>query len=65
MLNVNQRKRFQTLQTQSEGTRTHQIARDQLNIHADWGSAMTSKSVTQLMVDLAVGKTLYQNHGPA
>ena len=35
----------------------HGIDRDQLNLHADRGSAMTSKPVVQLLIDLGVART--------
>jgi putative transposase len=35
----------------------HGIDRDQLSLHADRGSAMTSKQVAQLLVDLGVART--------
>jgi putative transposase len=38
------------------------IGRDQLTLHADRGSAMTSKSVAQLLVDLGVTKTHSRPH---
>ena len=38
------------------------ICRDQLTLHADRGSAMTSKSVAQLLVDLGVTKTHSRPH---
>ncbi|MCW3096815.1 MAG: Integrase catalytic region [Chthonomonadaceae bacterium] len=41
---------------------THQVGREQLTVHADRGSAMTSKSVTQLLVDLGVTKTHSRPH---
>jgi len=40
------------------------IDRDQLVIHADRGSAMTSKTVGQLMVDLGVEKSHSRPHVP-
>jgi putative transposase len=40
----------------------HSIERGQLTIHADRGSAMTSKEVTQLMADLGVPKTHARPH---
>jgi putative transposase len=39
-----------------------QIARDQLTIHADRGAAMTSKCVSQLLVDLGVARTHSRPH---
>ena len=41
---------------------THQVGREQLTVHADRGAAMTSKSVTQLLVDLGVTKTHSRPH---
>jgi putative transposase len=41
----------------AETCATEQIAPQQLTIHADRGSAMTSKCVAQLLVDLGVAKT--------
>ena len=38
------------------------IAREQLTIHADRGSAMTSKTVGQLLIDLDVAKTHSRPH---
>jgi len=38
------------------------ICRDQLTLHADRGSAMTSKSVAQLLADLGVTKTHSRPH---
>src|SRR5215207_3291326 len=38
------------------------VCRDQLTLHADRGSAMTSKSVAQLLVDLGVTKTHSRPH---
>lgn len=38
------------------------IGRDQLTLHADRGSAMTSKSVAQLLADLGVTKTHSRPH---
>jgi putative transposase len=38
------------------------IARDQLTIHADRGSAMTSKSVAFLLADLGITKTHRRPH---
>ena len=35
----------------------HGVARDQLSLHADRGSAMTSKPVVQLLIDLGVART--------
>ena len=35
----------------------HGIDRDQLSLHADRGGAMTSKPVTQLLIDLGVART--------
>ena len=40
------------------------INRDELTIHADRGSSMTSKSVGQLMVDLGIEKTHSRPHVP-
>jgi putative transposase len=42
--------------------RKHGIAREQLTIHADRGSAMTSKAVAQLLADLGVTKTHSRPH---
>jgi putative transposase len=39
-----------------------QIGRDELTIHADRGSAMTSKCVSQLLVDLGVARTHSRTH---
>jgi putative transposase len=39
-----------------------QIAGDQLSIHADRGSAITSKCVAQLLCDLGVTKTHSRPH---
>ena len=41
----------------AQALRQHQILRDQLTIHADRGSAMTSKPVAFLLADLGVTKT--------
>lgn len=41
----------------SETLEKHQIGRDQLTLHADRGSSMTSKSVALLLADLGVSKT--------
>ena len=41
---------------------TQSVGREQLTVHADRGSAMTSKSVTQLLVDLGVTKTHSRPH---
>ena len=38
------------------------IDRDQLTIHADRGSSMTSKPVAQLLVDLGVTRTYSRPH---
>jgi putative transposase len=38
------------------------IDRDQLTIHADRGSSMTSKPVAQLLVDLGVARTHSRPH---
>ena len=35
----------------------HGVTRDQLSLHADRGSAMTSKPVVQLLIDLGVART--------
>jgi putative transposase len=40
----------------------HGISRDQLTIHADRGSAMTSKAVAQLLADMGVAKTHSRPH---
>jgi putative transposase len=42
--------------------RKHGISRDQLTIHADRGSAMTSKAVAQLLADLGVTRTHSRPH---
>ena len=39
-----------------------EICRDQLTLHADRGTAMTSKSVAQLLADLAVTKIHSRSH---
>ena len=41
---------------------TQDIVRDQLTIHADRGSSMTSKPVAQLLVDLGVARTHSRPH---
>lgn len=46
----------------AETCEREQIARDQLTIHADRGSAMTSKCVAQLLLDLGVAKTHSRPH---
>ena len=33
---------------------THSVEKDQLTLHADWGSSMTSRTVSQLLADLGV-----------
>lgn len=40
----------------------HSTSRDQLTIHADRGSAMTSKAVAQLLADMGVAKTHSRPH---
>lgn len=40
----------------------HDIAPGQLSVHADRGSAMTSKSVSQLLIDLGVARTHSRPH---
>jgi len=40
----------------------HGIAPGQLSVHADRGSAMTSKSVSQLLIDLGVARTHSRPH---
>jgi putative transposase len=40
----------------------HQVDRDQLTIHADRGTSMASKTVAQLLADLAVGKSHSRPH---
>lgn len=46
----------------AETCEREQIAREQLTIHADRGSAMTSKCVAQLLCDLGVSKTHSRPH---
>jgi putative transposase len=41
---------------------THDIDRDQLTIHADRGTSMTSKPVAQLLVDLGVARSHSRPH---
>jgi len=40
----------------------HDVARDQLSLHADRGSAMISKPVSQLLLDLGVARTHSRPH---
>ena len=40
----------------------HDVGRDQLSIHADRGSSMTSKPVAQLLVDLGVARSHSRPH---
>ena len=46
----------------AESCTRQEIQPDQLTIHADNGSAMIAKSVTQLMVDLSINKTHSRPH---
>ena len=41
---------------------THGIARDQLTLHADRGTSMTSKPVAQLLIDLGVARSHSRPH---
>lgn len=45
-----------------ETCQREQIGRDELTIHADRGSSMTSKCVSQLLVDLGVARTHSRPH---
>jgi putative transposase len=38
------------------------VGRDQLTLHADWGTSMTSKTVAQLLEDLGVTRTHSRPH---
>ena len=41
---------------------THGIGRDQLTLHADRGTSMTSKLVAQLLIDLGVARSHSRPH---
>jgi putative transposase len=46
----------------SESCRQQGVARDQLTLHADRGSAMTSKTLAELLIDLGVAKSHSRPH---